>query len=158
MDTARISQLEQGYLAHKKPPFLRTLQYGFAQGPMVLLGGGRNARCVHVDSPRSLKGGRPVSGGNLTSAFSPVQSNAMPYAICRVIRNAGNRFHAGARSSALHPCGANMAEIRQSRSDSGLGFQVKVIRNIPLRSEAARLSKHRSLPASVTVLLRSLPV
>jgi hypothetical protein len=30
----------QGYLAHKKPPSLRTLQYEHAVGPMVVLGGG----------------------------------------------------------------------------------------------------------------------
>ena len=32
--------LVQGYLAHKKPPPPRTLQQGFAQGPMPVLGGG----------------------------------------------------------------------------------------------------------------------
>jgi hypothetical protein len=30
----------QGYLAHKKPPSLRTLQYDHAVGPMVVLEGG----------------------------------------------------------------------------------------------------------------------
>ena len=31
----------QGYLAHKKQPFCRTLQWAYAWGPMVVLGGGR---------------------------------------------------------------------------------------------------------------------
>jgi len=38
-------------------------------------------------------------------------------------------------------CRANMAHMRQSRSDSGLGFQKKIIKSFkvfPLRSEAAR--------------------
>ena len=30
----------QGFLAHKKLPPPRTLQYGYAYGPMVVLGGG----------------------------------------------------------------------------------------------------------------------
>jgi len=30
----------QGYLAHKKQRFTRTLHYDHAQGPMVVLGGG----------------------------------------------------------------------------------------------------------------------
>jgi hypothetical protein len=30
----------QGYLAHKKPPPRRTVQYDHAQAPMVVLGGG----------------------------------------------------------------------------------------------------------------------
>ena len=30
----------QGYLTHKKQPPLRTLQYDYTQGPMVVLGGG----------------------------------------------------------------------------------------------------------------------
>ena len=34
-------------------------------------------------------------------------------------------------------CRANMAHIRQSRPDCGLGFQVKVLKFFPLRSEAA---------------------
>jgi len=30
----------QGYLAHKKPHHPRTLNWAYAQGPMVVLGGG----------------------------------------------------------------------------------------------------------------------
>ena len=35
-----MSEVPQGHLAHKKEPPPRTLQYDYAQGPMVVLGGG----------------------------------------------------------------------------------------------------------------------
>ena len=38
--TGRCHQPSQGYLAHKKYPPPRTLQWDYAQVPMVFLGGG----------------------------------------------------------------------------------------------------------------------
>ena len=45
----------QGYLAQKKPPPRRTLQWPYAQGPMVVLGGwvflvSELTRYIHVSS------------------------------------------------------------------------------------------------------------
>ena len=55
----------QGYLAHKKPRPLRTLQKDYAKGPMVVLGGG--AVSYVRGTPVCVWGHIPVYDSRVTS-------------------------------------------------------------------------------------------